>query len=95
MEQTHLVDRSDNSAALIEHIYLPGMSKSQVDDTVKIIVKAGAGVDNIDVEEASRRGIQVLTTPASATAVAELSLLLLLAVRRRLLTLMQAMRSGN
>lgn len=60
-----------------------------------LIVKAGAGVDNIDVEEASRRGIHVLTTPASATAVAELSLLLLLAVRRRLFTLMQAMRSGN
>ncbi|UQE03630.1 2-hydroxyacid dehydrogenase [Bradyrhizobium japonicum] len=60
-----------------------------------LIIKAGAGVDNIDVEEASRRGIRVLTTPASATAVAELSLLLLLAVRRRLLALVQAIRNGN
>ena len=40
---------------------------------LKIIVRAGAGVDNIDIEEATKRGIVVMNTPGqNANAVAEL-----------------------
>ena len=40
---------------------------------LKIIVRAGAGVDNIDIDEATKRGIVVMNTPGqNANAVAEL-----------------------
>src|SRR5947209_6066120 len=51
---------------------------------LRLVVKAGSGVDTIDLAETVRRGIQVVTTPASAHSVAELTLTLLLAVRRNL-----------
>ena len=40
---------------------------------LKIIVRAGAGIDNIDIDEATKRGIVVMNTPGqNANAVAEL-----------------------
>src|SRR5690606_6853403 len=42
---------------------------------LKIIVRAGAGYDNIDLEEASRKGVVVMNTPGqNANAVAELAI---------------------
>ncbi len=50
---------------------------------LRIIGRAGVGVDNIDAEEATRRGIVVMNTPgANAVAVAELTLGLMLAMVR-------------
>ena len=57
----------------------------QIDDEVfaaasnlKIVVRAGAGYDNVDLEAATRRGIVVMNTPGqNANAVAELVLGLL------------------
>src|SRR6185437_10034196 len=47
------------------------------------IGRAGVGVDNIDSEEATRRGIVVMNTPgANAVAVAELTLGLMIAMAR-------------
>ena len=41
---------------------------------LKLIVRAGVGLDNIDVEYAKARGIEVMNTPAASTnAVAELT----------------------
>lgn len=52
---------------------------------LKVIGRAGVGLDNIDVESARRRGIAVVYTPAAATeAVADLAVGLMLAVVRRL-----------
>ena len=49
------------------------------------ISRAGVGIDSIDVAEASRRGIAVLTTPDEPTiAVAELTLTMMLALLRQL-----------
>jgi phosphoglycerate dehydrogenase-like enzyme len=51
----------------------------------KVIQKLGVGVDKIDLEAARRRGITVLRAAGiNATAVAEMTLLLMLAVLRRL-----------
>jgi D-3-phosphoglycerate dehydrogenase len=50
---------------------------------LRIIGRAGVGVDNIDADEATRRGIVVMNTPgANAVAVAELTLGLMIAMAR-------------
>jgi D-3-phosphoglycerate dehydrogenase / 2-oxoglutarate reductase len=50
---------------------------------LRIIGRAGVGVDNIDAPEATRRGIVVMNTPgANAVAVAELTLGLMISMAR-------------
>jgi D-3-phosphoglycerate dehydrogenase len=50
---------------------------------LKVIGRAGIGVDNIDLEAASERGIRVVNTPgATTTSVAELTLGAILALAR-------------
>ena len=53
--------------------------------TLELIVRAGAGYDNIDVAEASNRGIFVANCPGkNASAVAELTIGLMIALDRRI-----------
>src|SRR5271170_6683754 len=67
-------------------------SAVQVDDTLleaaprlRVIGRAGVGVDNIDADAATRRGMVVMNTPgANAIAVAELTIGLMLALGRQL-----------
>lgn len=62
---------------------------------VQVIVKHGAGVDNIDIDAATRRGIAVLSTPGvGAVAVAEHAVMLILMTCRRAVELDAAVRSG-
>jgi D-3-phosphoglycerate dehydrogenase len=52
---------------------------------LRCISRIGAGIDNIDLNEAKRRGITVLNTPDEPTiAVAELTLAMILALLRQL-----------
>ena len=61
-------------AALLEHA-----------PKLRVIGRAGVGVDNIDTEAATRRGIVVMNTPgANAVAVAELTLGLMIAMARKI-----------
>lgn len=63
---------------------------------LKVIVKQGVGVDNIDVEAAKQRGIAVCNTPAlNSEAVAELTLSLALSVARRVTELDRRIRAGE
>ena len=56
-----------------------------VSQGLELIVRAGAGVDSIDVAEASRRGVFVANCPGkNAVAVAELAFGLILALDRRI-----------
>lgn len=65
-------------------------------DRLKVIAKHGAGLDNVDTEAASNRGIVVCNTPgANARSVAEHAVALLLAVRRNLRTADRHVRSGG
>jgi D-3-phosphoglycerate dehydrogenase len=54
-------------------------------DTLELIVRSGAGTENIDLEAASARGIYVTNCPdKNSAAVAELTIGLLLSVDRRI-----------
>jgi phosphoglycerate dehydrogenase-like enzyme len=63
---------------------------------LKLIQKLGVGVDTIDLDAARARGIAVCNMPGANTrAVAELTLLLMLATLRRLAELDRQTRAGN
>lgn len=65
-------------------------------DRLKAIGRAGVGVDTIDVDAASERGIPVLTAPAGNTiAAAELTMALLLAVARKVPAADRSMKAGE
>ncbi len=54
-------------------------------DKLKVIGRAGTGVDNIDVPTATRQGVVVMNTPhGNAVTTAELAIALLLALARRI-----------
>ena len=54
---------------------------------LKIVVRAGAGFDNVDCEEAKKRGIVVMNTPGqNSNAVAELALCFMVYMSRNQLT---------
>jgi D-3-phosphoglycerate dehydrogenase len=64
--------------------------------SLKVIARTGAGVDNVDVDAATGRGILVLNTPtANSVSVAEHAVALLLAVSKRLAFLDASVRQGN
>ncbi|MBI2554610.1 MAG: phosphoglycerate dehydrogenase [Candidatus Rokubacteria bacterium] len=63
---------------------------------LQVVGRAGAGVDNIDVEAASERGIIVMNTPGANTiAVAEHTIGLLLALARKLPQAHGALKGGR
>ncbi|MGH8644016.1 MAG: hydroxyacid dehydrogenase, partial [Gammaproteobacteria bacterium] len=63
---------------------------------LRVIGRAGVGVDNIDVAAATERGIVVLNTPdANATTTAELTLAHLLSLSRHLPAADRSMRAGR
>jgi D-3-phosphoglycerate dehydrogenase len=90
-------------AALAEADALVVRSAVQVDDALmeqapklRVVGRAGVGVDNIDTEAATRRGIVVMNTPgANAVAVAELTIGLMLALARKLPAANTGMHAGR
>ncbi len=63
---------------------------------LEVIGRAGIGVDNIDVAEATRKGIAVLNTPdANATTTAELSIAHILSLSRNLPQANQSVKAGE
>ena len=61
-----------------------------------VVGRAGAGVDNIDVEAASQRGVIVMNTPGANTiAVAEHTVGFLLALARKLPQAHGALKGGH
>ncbi|MEW9082462.1 phosphoglycerate dehydrogenase [Caldanaerobacter subterraneus] len=65
-------------------------------EKLKVIGRAGNGVDNIDVEAATQRGILVVNTPAGNTiAAAELTIGLMLAIARNIPQAYHAALNGD
>ncbi len=64
--------------------------------SLRIIGRAGVGLDNVDLEEASKRGIVVVNTPAGNTiSAAEHTLTLMLALSRNISAAHATMREGK
>jgi len=63
---------------------------------LKVIGRAGTGMDNIDINSANNAGIKVVNTPeASVEAVAELALGLMLSFARKITVATASMKSGE
>ncbi len=63
---------------------------------LKVIGRAGVGLDNVDVDYAKSKGIKVLNTPgATSISVAELVIGLILAVMRKIAYADRGMRRGE
>jgi len=90
-------------AALADADGLVVRSAVQADDALmahapklRVIGRAGVGVDNIDAAAATRRGIVVMNTPgANAVAVAELTLGLMLTLARKVSAANVSMHAGK
>lgn len=62
---------------------------------LKVIVRGGVGVDNIDVNYAQARGIKIMNTPGASThAVAELTIAYLFAMARPIVQATVSLREG-
>jgi D-3-phosphoglycerate dehydrogenase / 2-oxoglutarate reductase len=100
---THDQIKSGLAAEIADADGLVVRSAVQVDDALlsaaprlRVIGRAGVGVDNIDAEAATRRGIVVMNTPgANAIAVAELTLGMMLALARQLPKANTTMHAGK
>lgn len=63
---------------------------------LKLILRAGVGVDNIDIEYANKRGIKVINTPlASSISVAELTIAQMIVIARFINVSNVSMRQGK
>ena len=90
-------------AALADADALVVRSSVQADDALmaagpklRVIGRAGVGVDNIDAAAATKRGIVVMNTPgANAVAVAELTICQMLAMARKLNAANATMHQGK
>ena len=96
---------SEDEICKIVHHYdaLVVRSQTKVTDKIicagtqlKIIGRAGVGLDNVDTEAATRRGIVVMNTPGgNTTSTAELSFAMLLALSRLIPQANTSLRSGQ
>src|SRR5216110_1893132 len=63
---------------------------------LRVVGRAGVGVDNVDIEAATQRGVVVMNTPGGNTiSTAELSFAMILALTRKLPQAHGSMASGK
>ncbi|HET9553416.1 MAG TPA: phosphoglycerate dehydrogenase [Anaeromyxobacteraceae bacterium] len=63
---------------------------------LRIVGRAGVGVDNVDLEAATRKGVVVMNTPGgSSTAVAELALAMILSLHRHVAAATASVKAGK
>lgn len=68
----------------------------QASPRLKFVIKQGVGLDNIDLDAARRKGIQVFNTPAlNSESVAELAVTLALCIARRVCEFDRRIRAGD
>ena len=91
-----LVDPKDKEAllkllpetdALVVRLYPTDRDLLAKAPRLKVVIKVGVGVDNIDINAATEMGIHVAISPGNHISVAETAILLMLAVSRNLIYL--------
>ena len=98
LDPTSLPDRlrDDSVEVLVVRSTKVRADALEAGSTLGLVVRAGAGTDNIDKETASARGIYVSNVPGqNAVAVAELARALLLAIDRHIAPGMADLRAGH
>ena len=91
------IDRALADAEIIvmrSHLDLTARHIAAAPD-LKLIIKAGSGFDNIDMEAARRRGVEVDAAPGGTQAVAEHAVTMLLAAWRETQFMSDELRAGN
>src|SRR5437868_2723545 len=104
-EVSYETDLTDDAAVAAIKTFLPDVlvvrskkvTKAMLDSgALKLVVRAGAGYNTIDVAAASRNGIYVSNCPGkNSIAVAELTLGLILALDRQIADNVIALRRGE
>ncbi len=97
LPEAELLDRVRDAAALVVR------SETRITRAVleaatglKVVGRAGVGVDNVDVEAATARGVVVMNTPAGNTiSTAELTFSMLLALARKIPQAHASMKAGE
>ena len=88
--------REEATAIMIRSETRPQAADLAQAKKLKLIVKQGVGVDNIDLEAAKQHGIIVCNTPAlNSESVAELTITLALCIARRVAELDRRVRGGE
>jgi D-3-phosphoglycerate dehydrogenase len=65
-------------------------------ENLKLVIRGGVGLDNIDLDYAAEKGVEVRNTPeASTTAVAELTIALMIGLASRVNTADSSLREGK
>lgn len=68
----------------------------EVADRLKVVGRAGIGVDNVDLEAATKKGVVVMNTPSgNATTTAEHAIAMMFAVSRQIPQATGSIRSGR
>ncbi len=87
---------ADAEAILLSTAYKMTRQVIESAKNLKVISRTGVGVDNVDVQAASERGILVLNTPLSnSISVAEHAVALMVALSKQLVRYDYELRSGN
>ncbi|WP_035584352.1 NAD(P)-dependent oxidoreductase [Halomonas sp. TG39a] len=100
--ETFSLDDAIGTGKLIDAVILVTRGKLVVDSSflnqapsLKLIIKAGSGLDTIDLQAAAARKIDVVATGGSEESVADLALALLFSSLRQIPTFNTAVRQGN
>ncbi|QKQ99325.1 3-phosphoglycerate dehydrogenase [Metallosphaera tengchongensis] len=96
------IEREELLKTIEDYNVLVVRSRTKVDKEIiergkslRVIARAGIGVDNIDVDEAERRNIKVVYAPGASTeSAAELTIGLMIAGARNMFTSMSLAKSG-
>jgi D-3-phosphoglycerate dehydrogenase len=91
-----LPDAVASRAASVLIVRSTRVTEAAMAPSLKLIVRAGAGVNTIDVKAATARGVVVANCPGkNAIAVAELAFALMLAIDRRIADNVAELRAGT
>ena len=96
------IDKSKLASIISQYDVLIVRGRTKVDaalirnSTLKIVGRAGVGLDNIDLQTAKEKGVTVLNTPgAPTTSVAELTIALMLSLLRKVSFADRSMKQGQ
>jgi len=95
-DQNEFIADCDRFEAMIVRVTEISADVLEAADSLQVVAKHGAGLDNVDISAASDHGVVVCNTPgANARSVAEHALMLILSTRKRVVEADATIRDGN